>query len=236
MSERPIPLLPCVEIEPPGKADRAVIWLHGLGADGHDFEPIVPQLRIDPALRVRFVFPHAPRRPVTLNMGMVMPAWFDVRDLELRRDIDEAGVRESAAQIEALIEREGERGVAPSRILLAGFSQGGAIALHLALRHARPLAGVIALSTYLVCRNSLPEEASAANREMPLFQAHGTQDPMVLPQFGEQSRDFLLEMGYRVEWHCYPMGHEIHPDEIRDLGQWINGVLSADRPTASSAS
>jgi len=236
MSERPVPLLPCVEIEPRDQAERAVIWLHGLGADGHDFEPIVPHLGVDTALRVRFVFPNAPRRAVTVNMGMVMPAWYDVRDLELRRDIDEAGVRESAAQIEALIDREVERGVAPNRILLAGFSQGGAIALHVALRHAQPLAGLIALSTYLVCRDSLPDEASAANRKLPLFQAHGTHDPMVLPQFGEQSRDRLIEMGYEVEWHTYPMGHEVHPDEIRDLGQWINGVLPADRPAGPSAS
>ena len=229
-------LLPCVEIEPAGKADRAVIWLHGLGADGHDFEPIVPHLGVDPALGVRFVFPHAPRRAVTVNMGMVMPAWYDVRELALRRDIDEAGVRESAAQIESLIERECERGVAPGRILLAGFSQGGAIALHVALRHALPLAGIIALSTYLVCQDSLSAEASAANRDVPLFQAHGSLDPLVLPQFGEQSRDRLIELGYNVEWHTYPMGHEVHPDEIRDLGRWINGVLSVDPPPGSQAS
>jgi phospholipase/carboxylesterase len=222
-------LLSCVEIEPAASAKAAVIWLHGLGADGHDFEPIVPHLQVDPALGVRFVFPHAPRRPVTINMGMVMPAWYDVRDLELRRDIDEVGVRESAAQIEALIQRERERGIAADRILLAGFSQGGAIALHAGLRHAHRLAGVVALSTYLVCGDSLPDEASATNREVPMFQAHGSRDPMVLPQFGEQTRDRLIELGYSVEWHAYPMGHEVHPDEIRDLGRWINRVLAADR-------
>jgi phospholipase/carboxylesterase len=219
-------LLPCVTLEPPGRARCAVIWLHGLGADGHDFEPIVPQLGLDPQLAVRFVFPHAPRRAVTINSGLIMPAWYDIRELSLREE-DEPGVRESSAQVEALIARETARGVPASRIVLAGFSQGGAIALHVGLRHAERLAALLALSTYLVRADALEHERSEANRDVPIFQAHGTHDPMVPLAAGTWSRDRLAALGYRVEWRTYPMGHEVHPDEIVDIGRALERALSA---------
>lgn len=214
--------LPCVEVEPEGPVRGSVIWLHGLGADGHDFEPIVPYLGLDRSLGVRFVFPHAPRRAVTINLGMVMPAWYDILSVEFRRDEDESGIRTSAEQVRALMARENERGVPCERIVLAGFSQGGAIALHVALRHPKPLAGLLALSTYLVLDSTLDDEAAAANRAIPVFQAHGSADPLVGLERGEAARDRLLALGYGVEWHTYPMGHEVCPDEIRDVGAWLN--------------
>lgn len=218
--------LRCVELEPEGPAASAVIWLHGLGADGHDFEPVVPWLGVRPELRVRFVFPHAPPRPVTVNAGMIMPAWYDIISLELRREIDEKGVHESAERIRDLIVRENERGVPVERIVLVGFSQGGAVALHVGLRYPERLAALAGLSTYLVCDESLEDELSEANRSTPIFQAHGSSDPMVPLSRGEQARDRLRQLGYAVDWHSYPMGHEVHPDEIRAIGELINRRLS----------
>ena len=217
--------LPCVEVEPQGTAERAVIWLHGLGADGHDFPPILPHLGLDPALAVRFVFPHAPSIPVTINGGFVMPAWYDIRAVDLRREADTDGILRSAEQVRALIAREVERGVPPERILLAGFSQGGAMALHVALRFEQRLAGVLALSTYLVLPESLPTELSSANREIPIFQAHGQLDPLVPMERGASARDTLVEMGYRVDWHEYPMQHEVCMEEIQDVGSWLGTTL-----------
>lgn len=217
-----IPHLPTVEVGPQTGARASVIWLHGLGADGHDFEPIVPELGIDPSATVRFVFPHAPRRAVTINMGMIMPAWYDIRGVEFRRDEDEKGIRESAQQIRALIDREQRRGVPYERILLAGFSQGGAMALHVALRFEEKLAGVLGLSTYLVLDSTLDEEISAANRAIPVFQAHGTVDPLVGIERGETARERMESLGYSVEWHTYPMGHEVCLEEIRAVGAWLN--------------
>jgi len=225
----PADLLPCVEVGPDGAAHSAVIWLHGLGADGHDFEPIVPLLGLDPALGVRFVFPHAPRRAVTVNMGLIMPAWYDIRSLTLRRDVDENGVRESAEHVRRLILRENERGIPSGRIVLAGFSQGGAIALHLALRHPQSLAGIVVLSTYLVCEDSLETERSEANRATPIFQAHGTADPMVPLGAGERTRDRLRELGYEVEWQTYPVGHEVHPEEVRKVGRVLRQRFASTR-------
>ncbi|MFO1054663.1 MAG: dienelactone hydrolase family protein [Planctomycetota bacterium] len=218
-------LLPCVEIDPVGPVRASVIWLHGLGADGHDFEPIVPELGLEPAAGVRFVFPHAPAIPVTLNGGYVMPAWYDIAEVDLRRRHDEAGIRRSAAQVEALIAREVDSGVPASRIVLAGFSQGGAIALFQGLRHRHRLAGVLALSTYLVCEDSLLHERSDANRDVPIFMGHGTYDPMVQLARGEAARDALLALGYPVEFHTYPMPHSVHPVEIADIGAWLRRVL-----------
>jgi phospholipase/carboxylesterase len=217
--------LPCVEIEPDGDAHASVIWLHGLGADGHDFEPIVPYLGLDPARGVRFIFPHAPRRAVTINMGMIMPAWYDIRGPEFRRDEDEEGIRTSAAQIGALVARENQRGVPCERIVMAGFSQGGAIALHVALRHPESFAGILALSTYVALDSTLENEIREANRATPIFQAHGTVDPLVGVERGEAARDRLLALNYAVEWHAYPMGHEVCPDEIRDVGNWLRDRL-----------
>jgi len=222
MSEK---LLDCVEIEPETPARSAVIWLHGLGADGHDFEPIVPQLGVDASHAIRFVFPHASKRPVTINGGFVMPAWYDIRALSLGRDVDEQGVLESAERIHALIARENERGITDSRIVLAGFSQGAAMALHIALRYPEPLAGIVALSTYLVRDESLEDELSEANRKIGIFQAHGSHDPMVRPEAGQLAYDRLTALGYSVEFKSYRMGHEVHPQEIVDVGQALNAML-----------
>jgi phospholipase/carboxylesterase len=220
-------VLPAVEIEPDRPARHAVIWLHGLGADGHDFPPIVPELQLDPALAIRWVFPHAPSIPVTINGGMVMPAWYDINTLDLHQRHDEDGIRTSAERLTRLIERENERGVPTERVLLAGFSQGGAIALHTALRYPDRLAGVIGLSTYLVLRDELEAERSAANDGIPVFMAHGTLDPMVAHDRGQASCARLQELGYAVEWHEYPMMHQVCLEEIRDLGAWIAQHLDA---------
>jgi phospholipase/carboxylesterase len=221
-------LLSCVEVEPPGRAARSVIWLHGLGADGHDFEPIAPVLGLPPGLGIRFVFPHAPRRAVTINEGFIMRAWYDIRSPRIEAEPDLAGLRESARHLGALIERENGRGVPTGRIVLAGFSQGGAVALHAALRHQEALAGVMALSCYLVDRSSLEAERHAANGAVPIFQAHGSEDAMVPLERGIEARDRLLELGYAVEWRAYPMGHEVHPQEIQDIGAWLRRVFKDD--------
>ncbi|MEP6783951.1 MAG: alpha/beta fold hydrolase, partial [Acidobacteriota bacterium] len=205
----PQSLLPCIELQTGDHSDSAVIWLHGLGADGSDFVPIVEQMGLPPSLSIRFVFPHAPVRPVTLNGGMPMRAWYDIHNSELASRADLAGVRASQAQIESLIEREKTRGIAARRIVVAGFSQGGAIALHAGVRYTERLAGIIALSTYLVDPDHLADEASPANRDVPIFMAHGTQDPMVRFEWGEASRRVLVENGYKVEWHTYPMQHAV---------------------------
>jgi len=219
-------LLPAVELEPARRAERAVIWLHGLGADGHDFPPIVPELGLDPALAIRWVFPHAPAIPVTLNGGMVMPAWYDIR-ADFARRHDEAGILRSAEQVTRLVARENERGIAGERIVLAGFSQGGAIAAHVALRHPERLAGLACLSTYLVVPDTLATERAQANRSLPIFQAHGSLDPMVLPERGEALRDRLRALGYALEWHDYPMEHQVCLEEIQDLGRWFARVFAA---------
>lgn len=217
-------LLGRVEVEPPGTPDAAVIWLHGLGADGHDFPPIVAELRLPAGHGVRFVFPHADRIPVTINGGMVMRAWYDIRALDFEREVDEAGVKASAAKVAALVEHERERGIAPERIVLAGFSQGGAIALHLGLRYPETLAGIVALSTYFAV-DGLEHEGHPANRQTPIFQAHGTLDPMVPMQLGAAARDRLEALGYRVEWHAYPMMHQVVLEEIEALGAWLRERL-----------
>jgi phospholipase/carboxylesterase len=219
-------LLKCVEVETGGAVRAAVVWMHGRGADGHDFEPIVPQL--DRAGRgVRFVFPHAPRRAVTLNMGLLMPAWYDIRGLGPGSEVDEKGIRESAAQIEALLARERTRGVPADRIVLAGFSQGGVIALHVGLRHAERLAGIVALSTYLPELSGRAADLSATNAGLPIFMAHGTDDPMIPLAGGERARDRLTGLGYPVEFHTYPMEHSVAPEEIADLGAWLGARLTS---------
>ena len=213
-----------LEIESAPSPDAAVLWLHGLGADGHDFEPLVPQLRLPPGLRVRFVFPHAPVRPVTLNMGMRMRAWYDILQLGGGRE-DEAGIRESQALLEALIARERRRGVAAQRIVLAGFSQGGAVALHTGLRHAERLAGILALSTYLPLAASVAAERSAANAGVPLFMAHGRFDDIIPLERARQSRALLEGLGCKVEWHEYAMPHALCGEEIADIAAWLRAVL-----------
>jgi phospholipase/carboxylesterase len=223
-------LLDSIEIETGKNPGASVIWMHGLGADGNDFVPIVNELGLDGTPATRFLFPHAPMRPVTINNGFVMRAWYDVTlgDLEGHsRRADEQGVRESQAQIAALIEREETRGVAPVRIVLAGFSQGGAVALQTGLRYPRKLAGVMALSTYLPLAESLPREAAPANRQTPIFMAHGLYDPVIPMVMGAGSMTLLTGLGYAVEWRQYPMPHSVCPDEIEDIGAWLRKVLSA---------
>ena len=218
-------LLECVEIEPKRPAGACVVWLHGLGADGNDFVPIVPHLGIDEKLGLRFVFPHAPRIPVSLNMGMVMPAWYDIAGPDLRHRQDEAGIRRSAAQVRALVEREIERGIPSGNIVLAGFSQGGAVAAFTALRFEKPLAGAICLSTYLVLGETLDAEISSANRGLAVFQAHGTMDPMVQFQRGEELKKKLVDAGCDVTWRTYPMQHEVCLEEIEEIGGWLRSRL-----------
>ncbi|MEP6940145.1 MAG: dienelactone hydrolase family protein [Rudaea sp.] len=217
--------LTCVEIETAPNPRHAVIWLHGLGADGHDFEPIVPELvdRAWPPLR--FVFPHAPVRPVTINGGMPMRAWYDITSMEIAQRQDEAGVRASIAHLEELIAREVARGVASTNILLAGFSQGGAIVLAAGVRHAQTLGGIAALSTYLPIAEKTAAEASEANRALPIFFAHGSADPVVPMALGELSRDHLLRLGYPVEWHAYPMAHQVCAPEIVELRRFIGARI-----------
>ncbi|HVY65794.1 MAG TPA: dienelactone hydrolase family protein [Gammaproteobacteria bacterium] len=218
MSSTP-PLLPTVEIATGDSPELAIIWLHGLGADGHDFEPIVPELGL--RFPARFIFPHAPIRPITVNGGMEMRAWYDIVGFGLNVQQDAAGIRESAAAVTRLIDREIARGIAASRIVLAGFSQGGAIALHAALREPRPLAGVMALSTYLPLGETLPAERSAANAGVPIFLAHGTADPLLPLALAEGSRRTLEALGYAVEFHVYPMPHSVCVEEIAAIAVWL---------------
>jgi len=214
-------MLETVEIETGSEPAGTVIWLHGLGADGHDFEPVVPELRLPDDLPLRFVFPHAPIRPVTINAGMRMRAWYDIVAIDRRARQDEEGIRESAAATVELIEREKERGIPAARIVLAGFSQGGAVAIHTALRYPERLAGLIALSTWMPLGESLAGEGSAANRDLPVFMAHGRQDPMVPVALGEQTREALAAAGYPLDWQTYDMPHAVCPAEIADISTWL---------------
>ena len=216
--------LEALEIETGPRPQATVIWLHGLGADGHDFEPIVPELGLPASNPVRFIFPHAPIRPVTINMGMRMRAWYDILQMGGGAE-DETGIRASQAQLEGLVEREGTRGVPARRIVLAGFSQGGAIVLQTALRHAERLAGVLALSTYLPLSRTLAKERVATNNDLPILMAHGTFDPMIPMVRATQSRDALQALGYGVEWHEYPMPHSVCPQEITDIAAVLLRIL-----------
>ena len=216
-------LLDAIEIETGKNPAASVIWLHGLGADGNDFAPIVPEIRLPPSA-IRFVFPHAPVQPVTINGGVRMRAWYDITDGAIRRE-DERGVRASQVLIETLIAREKKRGTKAERLVLAGFSQGGAIALHTGLRHPERIAGIMALSTYVPVAEKLSAEASAANRRVPIFMAHGTYDPVIPLDRAEQSRGLLESLGYPVEWHEYGMPHSVCPEELADIGAWLGKVL-----------
>ncbi|MBM3221759.1 MAG: carboxylesterase [Candidatus Rokubacteria bacterium] len=216
-------LLDTVEIESAPNPRAAILWMHGLGADGHDFAPIVPELRLP--IPVRFVFPHAPMRAVTINHGAVMRAWYDVRGVDGERREDADGVRASQAQLEALIAREKARGIAAHRLVLAGFSQGGAMALHTGLRHAERLAGVTALSCFLPLADTLARDAAPANRDVPIFLAHGTFDDVIPPARARRAHDTLVDLGWRVEWHEYRMPHSVCPEEIDDISAWLATVL-----------
>jgi phospholipase/carboxylesterase len=216
-------LLDSIEIETGAHPERSVIWLHGLGADGNDFVPIVPELDL-PEAPIRFVFPHAPMQAVTINAGMVMRAWYDISDAAIRRE-DERGVRASQVLVEALIEREKGRGTPASRLVVAGFSQGGAIALQTGLRHPERIAGIMALSCYLPLPEKFGAEAAAPNRDVPVFMAHGTQDPIVVLERATRSRDALTRLGYAVEWHEYGMPHSVCAEEISDISGWLRRIL-----------
>ena len=214
-----------VEHNPANKViNRAVIWLHGLGASGHDFEPVVPQLGLDADMAVRFIFPHAPNRPVTINGGMVMPAWYDILEMSLERKVDVNQIEESAQQIQDLIAREVERGVKPEHIVIAGFSQGGAVAYHVALGYPERLAGLMTLSTYLATNDNI--SYSTANKDMPILIEHGTHDPVVPAILGEQAKQLLSEKGYNVAYHTYPMAHQVCMPQIQNIGKWLNKVLA----------
>ena len=217
---------PPVVIEPSKPATAAVVWLHGLGADGHDFEPVAAELRRGGLDDVRYVFPHAPVRPVTINGGMAMRAWYDIAGPELDRRADEEGVRESAGIARALADEQIARGIAPERVILAGFSQGGAVALYAGLRFPFRVAGILALSTYLPAANSLAVQAHDANRDVPIFLAHGSQDTVIALALSERSRAAMAALGYVVEVHTYPMPHSVCAEEIRDIANWLHRVLA----------
>jgi len=216
-----------VVLEPAATADAAVIWLHGLGADGYDFVPIVDELRLPPTLAVRFIFPHARPRPVTINNGFVMRAWYDITGLGPDRKEDDAGIRESAGVVNGYIEQQNARGVATERIVIAGFSQGGAIALQASLRYPERLGGVMALSTYLPLRESVAAEASRANEDLPILMCHGLRDPMIAAAIGKASRDQLVSLGYTVEWQSYPMEHQVCMEEVHDISRWLQARLES---------
>lgn len=218
-------LLPAIEIETAPHPTASVIWLHGLGDDGHGWSQVVPALGFGAAPAVRFVFPHAPKLPVSINNGYVMPAWYDIREANLNERADIAGVRRSQAQLEALVTREKTRGVPARRIVLAGFSQGGAVALYAGLRHPERLAGIVALSTYLVDAPNLAAQASPMNRDLPIFMGHGMRDPVVALAWADASRKALDKDGWKVEWHAYPMEHAAIPEEIADIAAFLRRVL-----------
>jgi phospholipase/carboxylesterase len=221
------PRLGTVEVEPDLPADAAVILMHGLGADGHDFESLVPELDLPESPAIRWVFPHAPHRAVTINAGFRMRAWYDVQGLDRHAPQDEVGIRESAEAIRALVQRERERRIAAHRIVLAGFSQGGAMALFAGLRQPERLAGILALSGYLPLSSTLAAEAHPANASVPIFMAHGTLDPVVPIALGEGSRDLLRSRGYDIAWHTYPMAHSVSGGEVADVRTWLLRVLPA---------
>lgn len=215
-----------VVLAPTTAATASVIWLHGLGADGFDFVPIVSELRLPEALQIRFVFPHAKQRPVTINNGFVMRAWYDITGFGPQSAEDALGIREAAEVVNRYVAAETAAGIDAARIVIAGFSQGGAIALQAALRYPARLAGVMALSTYLPLRDTLAKEAVAANRDLPILMCHGERDPVVPMALGQLSRDFLQKEGYAVEWRTYPMEHQVCMEEIGDIANWLRLVLT----------
>jgi phospholipase/carboxylesterase len=219
-----------VVLAPASPATASVIWLHGLGADGHDFVPIVPELKLPASPGIRFVFPHASVRAVTLNMGMRMRAWYDIRTLTAEGRADEAGLRESAAVIESLVAAEKARGIESRRIVIAGFSQGGALALHVALRHAEPLAGILALSAYLPLQATLADELAEANRATPILMCHGQHDPVLPLALGVAACNWLRAAGYKVDWKEYAMQHQVSLPEIQDVAAWLGARLPAEAP------
>ena len=215
-----------VIIETGATPTHTIIWLHGLGADGHDFESIVPEITLPKDVVVRFIFPHAPVQPITLNGGMAMRAWYDILGLDRTSEQDAQGIRQSERLIQQFIAEQIEQGIASERIFIAGFSQGGAMALHTGLRYGKSLAGIIALSTYLPLADAVADERHAANRHTPIFIAHGEFDPVLPLEFAQVSRDVLVSLGHAIDWHTYPMAHSVCPEEIAQLSQWLGSRLS----------
>jgi phospholipase/carboxylesterase len=215
-----------VVLEPTTTADAAVIWLHGLGADGYDFVPIVQELRLPATMAVRFIFPHAAPRPVTINNGFVMRAWYDITSLGPDRKEDDVGIRESATVVNQYVQQQSARGVESQRIVIAGFSQGGAIALQAGLRYPERIAGIMALSTYLPLRDAVAAEATQANRDVPILMCHGLRDDVVPAALGKASRDVLTSLGYQVEWQSYPMEHRVCMEEVLDISKWLQARLA----------
>ena len=219
-------LLPHIEIEPQSPAKASVIWLHGLGADGHDFEPIVPELGLPADAAIRFIFPHAPAIPVTINAGYVMPAWYDILDISIDRKVDVAQLMSSARAIQRFIDREVERGVDSTNIVVAGFSQGGAVAIQAALTYPKRLAGLLGLSTYFATADSIQPDPVTAG--LPVNICHGTADPMVPEATGRKGYDRLQKMGYAAEYHSYPIEHSVCMEEIADVAVWFRRVLAVE--------
>lgn len=215
-----------IVIEPPNSVTASIIWLHGLGASGHDFEPLIPELPTSLTQQTRFIFPHAPNRPISVNMGMVMPGWYDVVALDLTSDQDEAGIRDSEKLVQTYLQQEEDKGIAAERIVLAGFSQGGAIALHVGLRYPHKLAGIIALSTYLPLGHTLQEERHPANQSTPIFYGHGRYDAIIPLHQGQESHQYLSSLDYQVDWRDYLMEHSVCQQEITDIGDWLTTVLN----------
>jgi phospholipase/carboxylesterase len=215
-----------VTLAPAGTPAGTVIVLHGLGADGWDFVPVVNELRLPDALPLRFVFPHAPVRPVTVNAGYEMRAWYDIREFTITGREDLEGITDATDRVQRYVEVERDHGIAPAQVVLAGFSQGGAVALHAGLRSRERLAGIVALSTYLPFKARLQAEVSQTNRDLPILMCHGSADPVVSVELGQMSRDALKEHGYEVEWHAYPIGHEICLPEIQQVSRWLQAVYA----------
>lgn len=213
-------------IEPAGEHHASVIWLHGLGADGHDFEPIVPELHLEPSRGVRFIFPHAPMRPVTINGGMTMRAWYDVQSPDLTQMQDRDAIQASARLLHSWIDAEIEKGIKSHKVIVAGFSQGGAIALFAGLRYREPLGGILALSCYLPLADELESEASEANLGTPILMLHGTNDPIIPVAQGRASRNQLVDAGYDVTWREYPMAHSVCLEEIAEIGEWLDRLVA----------
>ena len=217
--------LPAIEIESGAHPTHAVLWMHGLGADGNDFVPIVQELELPMKTAIRFIFPHAPQQEVSINGGLVMRAWYDIKNINLNQHEDEKGIRSSQHAITALIGRENQRGIPSRNIILAGFSQGGVMALHVGLHHPEKLGGIMALSSYLPLTHTLRKEAHIANASTQIVMAHGSYDPIIPIQLAKASRQLLLQNGYQVEWHEYPMAHSVCAEELIDISKWLRKVL-----------
>ena len=213
---------------PEGQAKHAVIWLHGLGASSNDFPPVVPELGLDPNRPIKFVFPQAPNRPITINGGMVMPGWYDIKGASIEEKQDAIGMAESQATLEAIIQEQLDQGIPSENIIIAGFSQGGAVVYHTGVRSQHKLAGMLTMSTYLPFSDDVDKQRSPINQSTPIFASHGSLDPMIPISFGKTSAEKLISLGYQVKWKSYPMEHNVVMEQIKDIGEWINSLFDAE--------